>query len=125
MNGASGQPVVLTVRCGGAGSAPNPHLALGARTAKGWTSSLSTAPASSAHRVSAPPTCCKPNFQLTAQLFLFTATLLYSAVVVLYLLTLTTLSSNLRFKKKSIKVLKTPECCGRSSAKIEIQHNQG
>lgn len=56
-SGASGQRVVQTVRCGGAGSAPNPHLAPGAKNARGSTSSLSTVPASSAHRVSAlPPT---------------------------------------------------------------------
>lgn len=88
VNGASGQPVVLTVRCGGAGSAPNPHLAPGAKTAKGWTSSLSTAPASSAHRVSAPPTCCKPNFQFTVQLFLSTAIRLYTVQLEFYICSL-------------------------------------
>lgn len=89
VNGANGQPVVLTVPCGGAGSAPNPHLAPGAKTAKGWTSSRSTAPASSAHRVSAPPT----NSQLTAT-FSLAATL--TCIPVLYSLTLTILSGKLR-----------------------------
>lgn len=44
-----------TVRCGGAESAPSPHLAQGEKTARGLISSLSTVPASSVHRVSAPP----------------------------------------------------------------------
>lgn len=39
-SGASGRRVVQTVRCGGAGSAPSPHLAPGAKTARGSSSSL-------------------------------------------------------------------------------------
>lgn len=59
-SGASGLRVAPTVQRGGAGSAPSPHLAPGAKTARGSTSSLSTVLASSAHRVSLlPPTYCK------------------------------------------------------------------
>lgn len=59
-SGASGRRAARTVQCGGAGSAPSPHLARGAKTAKGLTSSLSTVPVSSARRVSAtPPTRCR------------------------------------------------------------------
>lgn len=65
-SGASGQRVVQTVRCGGAGSAPNPHLAPGAKNARGSTSSLSTVPASSAHRVSALPPTYIPQTILSA-----------------------------------------------------------
>lgn len=54
VSGASGRHAAQTVQCGGAGSAPSPHLALGAKTARGSTSSLSTARASSVHKVSAP-----------------------------------------------------------------------
>lgn len=50
-SGASGRHAVQIARCGGPGSAPSLHLAPGAKTARDSTSSLSTVPANSAHRV--------------------------------------------------------------------------
>lgn len=51
-SGVNGRHAEPTAPCGGAGNVPNLHPARVGKNARGWISNLSTAPVSSAHRVS-------------------------------------------------------------------------